>query len=204
MKTINNSIVFILALALFVPTVSLAKGSSRSRVKDQPVTVGLSPAEIDTLLWMREEEKLARDVYLKLGKKWKQAIFNNIAASEQNHMDALLKKINTFGLEDPVLDGYGKFHSPVLQDLYDRLIAEGSESYIEALRVGVEIEDLDIVDLIKAVEESNNLSLQTTYASLLEGSKSHLRAFVGSLDQQGADYQIEYIEDDLLEAILGY
>jgi len=204
MKTINNSIVFILALALFIPTVSLAKGSCRSRVKDQPVTVGLSQAEIDTLLWMREEEKLARDVYLKLGKKWKQAIFNNIAASEQNHMDAILKKINTFGLEDPVLDGYGKFHFPALQDLYDRLIAEGSESYIEALRVGVEIEDLDIVDLIKAVEESNNLSLQTTYSSLLEGSKNHLRAFVGSLDQQGADYQIEYIEEDLLEAILGY
>ena len=50
----------------------------------------LNQAELASLAFMREEEKLARDVYTNLYAKWGVSIFNNISKSEQTHMDAVL------------------------------------------------------------------------------------------------------------------
>ncbi len=196
MSITNKMFTVILALSLLAPAMVSAKG--RGNNTQQQST--LSSAEKETLLWMREEEKLARDVYLTLYKKWGASIFKNIARSEQNHMDAVLKKIDAFGLIDPVIPGIGNFNNPELQDMYDELVAEGEQSYIDALYVGATIEDLDIMDINIAIEETDNLSLQTTYASLLEGSKNHLRAFVGKL----GDYEPQYIEQALYTAIISY
>jgi len=49
----------------------------------------LSAGDAENLAFMREEEKLARDVYLYLFEFWGQLIFENIAAGEQQHMDAV-------------------------------------------------------------------------------------------------------------------
>ena len=67
-------------------------------------TGSLTQAEIDALWFMREEEKLARDVYLVLAEKWDLGLFWNIAESEQQHMDAVLKLLKKYGLEDPAGD----------------------------------------------------------------------------------------------------
>ena len=83
----------------------------------------LSDSEIAGLLFMREEEKLARDVYLQMYDVWNFNIFTNIARSEQSHMDAVLVLINDVGAEDPVGDAErGVFENQDLQDLYDQLI----------------------------------------------------------------------------------
>jgi len=134
--------------------------------------------------------------------QWHQQVFRNIASSEQNHMDALLRKINLFRLSDPVLPRRGEFYSDELQALYDDLVTKGQLSYTDALEVGAIIEDLDIADLIEAVAATNNLALKTTYESLLEGSKNHLRAFTGLLQQQGVDYQPQFISQELFDAII--
>lgn len=47
----------------------------------------LQAAELASLLYLWEEEKLARDVYLKLGSVHSLPVFSNIARSEQTHMD---------------------------------------------------------------------------------------------------------------------
>ena len=41
------------------------------------VTTALSDAEAATLVFMREEEKLARDVYITLYDQWEHPVFNN-------------------------------------------------------------------------------------------------------------------------------
>jgi hypothetical protein len=69
--------------------------------------------------------------------------------------------------------------------------------------VGATIEDKDIMDLVAAIKATNNLSLKTTYENLLEGSKNHLRAFVGLLRKQGMDYAPQFIDQALFDAILG-
>ena len=205
MRTTTKLIGFALALSLSSAFPALARGpsSGSDRLQSQQNIAVLSTAEEDTLLFMREEEKMARDVYQTMYKVWKKAVFKNIAASEQKHMDAVLKKINLFGLTDPVLPGVGRFTNPDLQALYDQLIAQGKLSYIDALRAGATIEDVDIRDLMIAIEATNNLALKTTYENLLEGSKNHLRAFAGLLQKQGIKYSPQYIDQDLFDAILG-
>ena len=62
----------------------------------------LTEDEISGILFMREEEKLARDVYLYLYEIYPLRPFLNISKSEQAHMDAIKYLIDTYELEDPV------------------------------------------------------------------------------------------------------
>lgn len=203
MKSIKKTIVLFLALTLLTPILATAKGGQGNGGNNrQAVVIELYPEDESTLLWMREEEKVARDVYLAMDALWNKPVFRNIASSEQSHMDALLRKINSFGLEDPAQPGVGDFYSAELQSLYDDLIAKGQHSYIDALEVGAIIEDLDIDDLMKAIAATDNLALKTTYESLLEASKSHLRAFIGLLEQQGKEYTPTHISQELFDAII--
>lgn len=71
--------------------------------------ITLNASEVDSVLFMVEEEKLARDVYLTLYDKWGLITFSNIARSEQRHVDAVKYIIEKYGLEDPTIDEIGVF-----------------------------------------------------------------------------------------------
>ena len=116
----------------------------------------LSEAEKEGILYMREEEKLARDVHLKLYEIWGLQIFRNIADSEQTHMDAVKLLISRYNLEDPAPSEVGKFSNPTLQELYYQLVELGSKSLEDALKVGAMIEEIDIVDLKRHINVTDN------------------------------------------------
>lgn len=137
----------------------------------------LSDKETADILFMREEEKLARDVYLTLGEKWNKPIFINIAASEQTHTEAIKTLIDRYNLTDPIQADRGQFTNPDLEKLYRDLVAEGQSSLEAAYAVGARIEDLDIRDLEEAIAHTDNLDIQTVYENLMRGSRNHLRAF---------------------------
>jgi len=131
---------------------------------------------------MREEEKLARDVYLTLGPLWNAPIFSNIAQSESRHMAAVKQLILTYGLTDPVGDNpVGAFTNPVFTQLYGELVAAGSASVADAYQVGVEVEELDIADLIQALSATNKTDVRSVFQNLLNGSYHHLEAFQSHL-----------------------
>lgn len=154
----------------------------------------LNQSEIDALLFMREEEKLARDVYLTLYEKWNLVIFNNIARSEQQHMNAVKVLLDQYNLEDPMLGEIGEFENQVLQDLYDELILTGSKSVQDALKVGGAIEEIDILDLKESLADATNTDVIRVFESLLRGSNNHLRAFVNNYNRQaGETYQPQYM-----------
>jgi hypothetical protein len=178
------------------------RGGQASANISQPTPV-LSVEETETLLWMREEEKLARDVYLALYARWNDSVLQRIASSEQRHFDALGDKIDQYGLVDPTLPGNGEFADAELQALYDDLVTTGLESATDALIVGATIEDLDIRDLQEAIETTDEAALKTVYGNLLEGSKNHLRAFVGRLRNLGVEYTPQYIDELLFDSIIG-
>ena len=157
--------------------------------KNQPgTTVSLTQTEIDALWFMREEEKLARDVYSELATIWDLGVFWNIAESEQQHMDAILNLLTKYGLEDPAGDP-GVFDNSVLQELYDKLIEKGGLSLIDALEVGVIIELTDIRDLEDYLgllpEQPDKLTdkkdINQVFTNLLNGSYNHLDAFESHL-----------------------
>ena len=152
---------------------------------DQSAVGPLSNTEIEDILYMREEEKLARDVYLTLYQEWGLSIFQNIAGSEATHMVALKNLIDQYGLDDPVAGhDIGVFTNPTLQELYDQLVVEGSKSLGDALRVGAAIEEIDILDLEEAVVETDKADIQLVYQNLMKGSRNHLRSFTSTLEKQ--------------------
>jgi len=142
----------------------------------------LDQAEIDGLLYMREEEKLAHDVYTALYQEWGLDEFQTIATSEQRHADTVLRQLERYGIDDPSAGlAAGEFQNAELQALYDELIARGSESLEAALRVGAAIEEIDILDLQEEMAETENAALLRVYTNLSQGSQNHLRSFVSLL-----------------------
>jgi hypothetical protein len=163
----------------------------------------LSEDEIAGLVLMREEEKLARDVYNFLGEKWGIKIFTNIAKSEQTHTDAVKVLLERYEITDPIKDdGIGIFTSEELKKLYDDLVAKGSSSSLDALIVGATIEDLDIADLNKLLANTDNADIISTYNNLNKGSRNHLRAFMRQIESNGGSYSPQYISQDEFDSIV--
>lgn len=189
---------------LSYPVVSLA--SQHGRQVDSEVTSsveGLSAIEAENLTFMREEEKLARDVYLTMYEAWGLSIFSNIAASEQSHTDAVKEMLEKYQLPDPVVDDrIGIFVNQELANLYDTLLARGYQSSLEALFVGALIEEVDMVDLKEAIEETDKEDIKVLYENLLSGSRNHLRAYVGLIEDQGIVYEAQFLSQDEVDAIV--
>ncbi len=164
----------------------------------------LSAAEESGLIFMREEEKLAHDVYVKLYEKWGMNIFNNIAQSETTHTDAVLVLLNKYDLTDPVgTNGIGVFVNTTLQGLYDNLTVAGFENQVEALKVGAAIEEIDIRDLENELNNNvDNEDIELLYENLEKGSRNHLRAFVRNLNNRGVTYIPQYLSVEEYQEII--
>lgn len=161
----------------------------------------LTPEDEEGLLLMREEEKLAHDVYVALYDMWQVQIFSNISDAETTHTDAVLTLLDRYGLDDPVDDNpEGVFTNPELQELYNDLVAQGSESLVEALKVGALIEDLDIYDLRSL--ETQVADIAQVYDSLEKGSRNHMRSFIKNLEQQGETYTPMFLTPEEFEEIV--
>ena len=159
-----------------------ALGAAIQSPTSTAITSELTEDEITGLQYMREEEKLARDVYRVLASRWQLSTFTKIANSEQTHMDALKSLLDRYGLRDPAADmAAGEFQDASLQKLYEQLITQGSRSMADALKVGASIEELDIVDLQKQTALTSHADIQRVYQNLEKGSRNHLRAFTSRL-----------------------
>jgi len=131
---------------------------------------------------MRLEEKLTQDIYLTLGKTYKQKMFVNIPESEQRHMDAVRAMLEKYEITDPVTDnGIGSFTNPDFKKLFDDLVKKGQTSFKDTLLVGKEIEEMDIKDLVERIEQTDNPDIKAVYENLKQGSENHLRAFTRHL-----------------------
>jgi hypothetical protein len=156
----------------------------------------LSAAEKETLAFMREEEKLAHDVYLQLDARWNSVtrVFGNIARSESTHTEAIRQLLLRYALPDPAASlSAGRYQDTRLQALYTQLLATGQLSLIDALKVGAAIEEIDIIDLNQALLTIDNQDIVLVYQNLLKGSRNHLRSFVSNLALQGVTYVPQYM-----------
>ncbi|WP_457681624.1 DUF2202 domain-containing protein [Thermovibrio sp.] len=167
--------------------------------------VSLSKEEVKDLIHMREEEKLARDVYLTLSKYYHLPIFRNIARAEKQHMRMVGLLIKRYGLKDPVAetgDRIGVFEDKRLEELYNELVDEGKRFLVDALKVGATIEDLDIKDLKEALQRTNRPDIRAVYQNIMKGSRNHMRAFVRLLKRYGGSYTPKYITEAEFERIV--
>jgi hypothetical protein len=178
-------------------TESLAEMISELELSD------LNDSEAEGLIFMFEEEKLARDVYATLYEIWNYPIFANIGGSEQQHMDALAMLLTRYELPMPMTaTAPGEFESEKLQSVYDELVATGKNSLVDALSVGATVEDLDIADLLGYIDDTDSDDLAVVYQNLLKGSRNHLRSFSAQLERQDVIYDATYITEAYLTRIL--
>ena len=148
-----------------------------------------------SLAFMREEEKMARDVYLKFNRDYGQQVFSNIASSEQTHMDAVLNLMYVYNVDDTSTGVEGTFNNPDLQALYDALIDMGSTSLEDAYLASALIEETDIRDIEVFAEDIDAQDILDTYDNLLCGSRNHLRSYVSKYEQlTGNTYQVQIPE----------
>ena len=180
---------------------------------------------------MREEEKLARDVYLTFADMYPdQNVFSNIATkSEQTHTDTMRDKLEQFGLPDPnpntnalpfsigIFKG-SEWGSYFTKNYYE-LTTKGSNSELDALYVGAFIEELDMHDIADCpqvmvdsgyrdpcgLNYTDERGLINAYRSLIDGSENHLRDYVGQIEAiiGYGNYEAQYLDQDEVNEILG-
>ncbi|RPJ24786.1 MAG: DUF2202 domain-containing protein [Chloroflexi bacterium] len=197
----------ILIVGLLIAVVGTAFGSVMP-VSAKAMSVSgayLSASEQDDLIFMREEEKLAHDVYVTLYSTWGLPVFQNIANREATHTAAVKLLLDRYGIADPTAGkGFGEFTNPDLQKLYDQLVAQGSKSLVDALKVGAAIEEIDILDLQTRIARTTNADIKLVYNNLLRGSENHLRAFTSTLQKQtGETYAPQYLDATIYNSIVG-
>jgi hypothetical protein len=165
----------------------------------------LSESEKSGILLMREEEKMARDVYQTLNEKWDQMPFVHISESEIRHMAEMKLLIDKYKLQDPVektADKRGEYENQMLKSLYEELTASGKTSLEAAFRAGAKVEEVDIRDLKEAMARTSNEEIKSTYTYLVRASENHLRAFVRNLKRLGVDYTPVVMDKKEFEAII--
>lgn len=166
MKTLSKALIVIgMAMAAVLPKAGAIPGV-------------LEEKEKQNLLYLREEEKLARDLYTDFYEKWGLRPFGNILEAEKRHMEAIKFHLDAYGLKDPIQTNVpGKFSNPSIQKNFDELLAKGLRSEQDAIEAGVTVEEASIKELQTAINESDEPALNQTYLNLLNASKNHLRAF---------------------------
>lgn len=163
----------------------------------------LDDDEITGLLWMREEEQLAHDVYTTLGDLWGLRIFENIAASERSHIEAVTTLLDRYDIDDPASGNEpGTFTEPAIQVLHDELVANGTVSLEAALAVGARIEELDIADLRSRAAATDVADIDAAYTDLERALRNHLRAFTSQLEMRGVAYEPTELDQAGFDAIV--
>lgn len=215
-KLIVSSMMALIAISMGISACAVQAAPASSEIQTVPVVESvlvdsaanvsapstLTAEETAGLLYMYEEEKLARDVYNILFTQWGQPIFQSIASSEQKHMDAIYTLLVRYGVAVPT-SAAGIFTDPALQSLYENLIKTGSQSLADALKVGAIIEEVDIADLQSRLAVTTSADIQRVYNNLMNGSYNHLRNYVRILDRlTGETYQPQYLDADLYQTIV--
>lgn len=175
----------------FLNTTSIENGGQFTAAPDSLVTASrlltgtVSEVEIRGLLFMLEEEKMARDIYAYLFAKYGIMVFGNITKSENVHVSAIYRLIEGFKIADNSNNNPGEFTNPQISKLYRELIEKANNSVIDALKVGVIIEQTDIADLEKELSVAENSHVKIVYTNLLKASGNHLEAFTHNLAVRG-------------------
>ncbi len=68
----------------------------------------LDSTEAAGLAYIREEEKLAHDVFVALQTKWGARVFGNILQSKDSHSSAIRILLDRYGLPDPAANRPGR------------------------------------------------------------------------------------------------
>ncbi|MGD8581643.1 MAG: DUF2202 domain-containing protein [Gammaproteobacteria bacterium] len=229
MGNLNKSIIAGFSALTIVLSICPASATDAVSPASSDDTATLDFNEKTHLIFMCEEEKLARDTYITLGARYPEAaVFGRIDDSEERHKCAVADMLEKYEIPNPSTnDNVGVFtgedYGWYFTEKFNALVERGSVSVLEALYVGAFIEELDMLDInqcpqvivetdngINDVSEcgkvyTDNADILRLYGSLLEGSESHLRAYVSNIEKQigEGNYVAQVLTQEQVDTILG-
>lgn len=172
-----------------------------SRLQSVPVLDWYTAWQV---VWMYDQEKLARDLNLKFSQRWGERIFANIAESEQRHMDELAVMIVHYDLSALIeTDEIGVFGDDRHSEAFSELSSRGEQSLLEALRATAYLEEWDIKELNGDIESIAEQPLLDTFSRVLAGASNHLRVFVAKMSGLGYTYQAQMLTQSDVDLICG-
>ena len=202
MKIIRKFSIGALSLMLLIIATNLSCNDDEANTSlNELESINLSTEDANALLFMLEEEKLARDTYAYLDDLYGINQFSNIKLSEQSHMNAVANLLDQYNIAYTILP-YGEFENQEMQDFYDQFVEKGQIDAMNALEVGATIEDLDIVDLDEFIEATSNTSIISVFESLQCGSRNHLRSFVSVIENANETYDPQFLSIEAYNEII--
>jgi len=189
------------AFSLFIFMVSLTFLNSCSDNDNETVNQTITAPDEAALIFMLEEEKLARDTYAYLDGLWSVNQFANIKNSEQAHMNAVENLLIQYNLDYTILP-VGEFANQDLQNLYNQFLIDGAVSIDNAFQIGATIEDLDIVDLQSNLDATTNSAIISVFEKLQCGSRNHLRSFISAIEISGSTYVPQFLTQEEFNLII--
>ena len=191
-------------------------------------TASLDFNEQTHLVFICEEEKLARDVYRVLGRRFPElGVFADMEAGQEHSRCAVLELLRKYRVSIPsVNDNVGVFswgiYGRYFMEKYLVLTNQGSVSPLNALYVGAFMEELNIqeitscpkaiVDISNGIGEASACGMRYTdnpdvlqiYDALLEDARKHLRLLVHGIELQTGEgkYQAQVLQQNEVDEIL--
>ena len=139
----------------------------------------LTATQKTKLAAMAEEEKLAHDLYVAFGDKYRTP-FSRITNAETRHLTEVRIVLKRYAITDPTTGkAAGTFMTASTQQLYNKLLAQGAASVDGANAAARTVESTDITDLKAAATGITAPDVTQVYKNLLAASQRHLIAFGG-------------------------
>jgi hypothetical protein len=180
------------------------------------------------LVFICEEEKLARDVYRVLGRRFPEiASFAVMAENKEASNCAVQELLHKYRVSVPRVNrNVGEFswgiYGRYFTEKYMVLTGQGSSSPLNALYVGAFIEELNILDIKQCpkaivdiangindtsacgIEYTDNPDVLGMYEDLLNESREHLRLLVKDIDQLigAGNYQAQVLQQKEVDTII--
>jgi len=140
----------------------------------------LTDSQKSAVAALAEEEKLAHDLYVAFADQYGTRTFTRIANAETQHLAEVRVILERYSITDPTAGREaGTFATAATQDLYNKLLADGSTGVDAASTAARTVESTDVTDLKSAVVGATAPDVLQVYANLLAGSQRHLVAFGG-------------------------
>lgn len=166
------------------------------------VTSALNADEIEFLYAVREDEKLAHDVYSVFADKYPTAPqIGRIMNAESTHMAAVDSLFKYYEIDYVPTTEVGVFASPERQEQFNTLSAQSS-TLVEAFKTMAFIEEEGIAAYNAVVGDIENVNIKLVIEHLTKASGNHLKAVDRQIKSLGETYTPTVLTQEDYDAII--
>jgi len=164
-------------------------------------TAELTANEIEFLYAVREDEKLARDVYNYFFEKYELRTFSNISKAEVTHITAVERLFYFYSINYPAVGPAGQFNDSARKEYYDNLVNKGVTA-LEAFKSTTYLEEKDIADYTSVLKDVQNPNIKVVIENLIKGSMNHLKSSYRQVIALGGTYTPAFLTQEKFDEII--